>query len=136
MCLKEVTTLGYNFDEMINRIKNKKKEARLTNKQLSELADVPYGTLNKILGSETREPSINTIIKISTALGVSTEYILNGEEKSSNNIKNKKSPPPENKWEALEEHLNTLSDTEIIELEEYVEFLLWKRLQKMQDQQG
>lgn len=33
----------------------------------------------KILGSETKEPSINAIIKISKALGVSTDYIVSGE---------------------------------------------------------
>ena len=65
--------MEYDFDAMIDRIKLCKKKAGLTNKQLSELAGVPYGTLNKILGSETREPSINAIIKIAVALGVSAE---------------------------------------------------------------
>lgn len=76
--VKEAIILKYSFDDMINRIKTKKKEIGLTNKQLSELSGVPFGTLNKILGSETKEPSINAIIKISHALGVPTNYIISG----------------------------------------------------------
>lgn len=120
--------MNYNFDEMIERIKVKKKEIGLTNKELSELSNVPYGTLNKILGSETKEPSINAIIKISLALGVSANYIINGE--NTENIQTQKNPPPENKWEILKKHLETLSDKELIELEEFVQFLAWKKQQK------
>ncbi len=120
--------MNYNFDEMIERIKVKKKEIGLTNKELSELSNVPYGTLNKILGSETKEPSINAIIKISLALGVSANYIINGE--NTENIQTQKNPPPENKWEILKKHLETLSDEELIELEEFVQFLAWKKQQK------
>ena len=72
--------MEYNFESMINRIKTIKKEKNITNAKLSEISGVPYGTLNKILGSETKEPSINAIIKISKALNVSTDYIINGNE--------------------------------------------------------
>lgn len=112
--------MEYNFDEMINRIKSKKKELGLTNKQLSELSDVPYGTLNKILGSETREPSINAIIKISVALGVSTEYIINGVDKKS-------SSPVIDEREAYKKILSSLSDDELIELKKFTSYLKWKR---------
>lgn len=71
--------MEYDFNSMINRIKSVKKEKGITNAKLSEMSGVPYGTLNKILGSETKEPSINAIIKISKALGVSTDYIISGE---------------------------------------------------------
>lgn len=70
--------MKYDFESMINRIKSIKKEKGLTNAKLSEISGVPYGTLNKILGSETKEPSINAIIKISKALEVSADYIING----------------------------------------------------------
>lgn len=116
--------MEYNFDEMIRRIKIKKKEAGLTNKQLSELADVPYGTLNKILGSETKEPSINAIIKIAIALGVSTEYIIYGEKE--------KSPPPADKWEALKIMLETLSDDDLSEVWSFVKFQHWRKQQENQ----
>lgn len=117
--------MEYNFDEMINRIKAKKKEAGLTNRELSELADVPYGTLNKILGSETKEPSINAIIKIAIALGVSTEYIINGV--------NKESPPPVfDEREAYRKLLSGLTDKELIELKQFTSYLKWKRDHKQE----
>lgn len=114
--------MDYNFDDMIERIKEKKKEAGLTNKQLSELSEVPYGTLNKILGSETREPSINAIIKISVALGVSTEYIISGTDK--NNL-----PPESDGREAYRAMLSGLSDEELVELKKFTSYLVWKRSQ-------
>lgn len=117
--------MEYNFEEMINRIKEAKKEAGLTNRQLSELADVPYGTLNKILGSETKEPSINAIIKIAIALGVSTEYIINGATKES-------SPPVVDEREAYRKILSGLSDEELIELKQFTSYLKWKRQHKQE----
>lgn len=70
--------MTYDFNKMIQRIKEKKKELDLTNKELSDSSGVPFGTLNKILGSETKDPSISNIVKIAIALGVSTEYLLYG----------------------------------------------------------
>lgn len=46
--------MEYNFQDMIDRIKTQKKLKGVTNKELSESSGVPYGTLNKILGAETR----------------------------------------------------------------------------------
>lgn len=115
--------MDYNFDEMIERIKEKKKQANLTNKQLSEISTVPFGTLNKILGSETREPSINNIIKIAVALGVSTEYLIYGKNENS-------SSPVNDEREAYSAILSELSDDELIELKKYTSYLLWKRNQK------
>ena len=111
--------MDYDFNAMIERIKNLKKEKGITNAELSNLSNVPYGTLNKILGSETKEPSINSIIKISNALGASTDYIVYGK------IDKKKDSP--SKWEALRPELDKLSDDEFLELFKYVEFILWKK---------
>lgn len=112
--------MTYNFDEMIERIKKAKKEKGFTNKQLSDLAEVPYGTLNKILGSETKEPSINTIIKISVALGVSTEYIINGAKKNT-------PQPVDDEREVLRQLLLNLNDEELIEMKKFTSYLRWKR---------
>lgn len=68
----------YNLDDMVNRIKEKKKEKCLTNSQLAVLSNVPSGTLAKILGSETKDPQISNIIKISKALNISADYIIFG----------------------------------------------------------
>lgn len=108
--------MNYNFDEMIERIKSKKKEAGLTNKQLSELSGVPYGTLNKILGSETKEPSINAIIKISLALGVSANYIINGENGDS-------SQSIDEERDSYQDILSDLTLEEKIEIKRYASYL-------------
>lgn len=113
---KGVKNVNYDFDEMIDRIKAKKKEAGLTNKQLSELSGVPYGTLNKILGSETREPSINAIIKISLALGVSANYIINGEDKTA-------SQTIQEERDSYKEIFADLTPEEKIELKRYSSYL-------------
>jgi len=65
---------------MIDRIKELKKRAGLTNQALAELAGVPIGTLNKLLGSETKEPKLPTIFKIAQALNVSATYLIEGEK--------------------------------------------------------
>lgn len=118
--------MNYNFNEMVERIKALKKEKGLTNAELSNLSSVPYGTLNKILGSETKEPSINSIIKIAHALGTTTDYIVYG--------KNEKKDLP-SRWEALRPEIEKLSDDEFLELFKYVEFLLWKKELELRNRQ-
>lgn len=68
----------YVVDEMISRLKAAKEKRGLTNKSLAQLSGVPLGTLNKIFGSETKDPQISNIIKISNALDVSANYIILG----------------------------------------------------------
>lgn len=109
----------FDFDAMIDRIKERKKELGMTNQQLSDASGVSYGTLNKILGSETKEPSINNIIKIALALGLSTEYIISGHEKSS--------PSTISEREAYSFLLSGLSDEELHELKKFMAYLRWKR---------
>ena len=70
--------MEYNFNEMIARLKKIKKEQKLTNEMLSELSGVPFGTLNKILGTETKETNISTVIKLASALKVSAEELIFG----------------------------------------------------------
>ena len=70
--------MKYDFDIKITstRIKEMKKKRNLNSKELSNISGVPLGTLNKILGSETKDPQLSSIIKISCALDVSTDYLL------------------------------------------------------------
>lgn len=74
--------MGYDFNEMILRVKKIKKEKKLTNDQLSELSGIPFGTLNKILGTETKETNISTVIKLASALDISAEELIFGETNS------------------------------------------------------
>lgn len=74
--------MEYSFDKMIERLKRHKKEKKLTNEQLSNLSGVPFGTLNKILGTETKETNISTVIKLANALEVTAEELIFGTESS------------------------------------------------------
>ena len=70
--------MDYSFDKMKERLKRHKKERQLTNEQLANLSGVPFGTLNKILGKETKETNISTVIKLANALGVTAEELIFG----------------------------------------------------------
>ena len=63
-------------DAIILKIKKRKNELGLTNKELSQKSQVSEGTLNKILGTETKEPSIGNVLKIIKALGLSESYVF------------------------------------------------------------
>lgn len=77
----------YNHSDMLDRIKAKKKELKLTNHSLAEKTGIPIGTLNKILSGDSKDPQISAIIKISQALEVSADYIVFGlEDKQPYNI--------------------------------------------------
>lgn len=77
----------YNLDAMIQRIKDTKKQKNLSNDDLVALSGVPRGTLNKILGSETKDPQISNIIKISKALNVSADYLIFGQDNTNNPLR-------------------------------------------------
>lgn len=71
----------YSLQSMLGRIKGRKKSLKMTNRELSQKANIPIGTLSKILaGSETKDPQISSIIKIATALEVSCDFLIYGVE--------------------------------------------------------
>lgn len=72
----------YDVQTMISRIKEIKKQQGLSNDSLSALSGIPKGTLAKILGSETKDPQISSIIKIAHALDVSADYLVFGESRA------------------------------------------------------
>ena len=70
----------YEYNEMIDRLKNFIDERKISIKQLSELADVPYRTLYKIIKKETKEPSVNIMIRIAKALNITTDNLIFGKD--------------------------------------------------------
>ena len=69
-----------NVELVIERIKERKKQLGITNEQLAAKSGISFGTLNKILGSETKDPSISNIIKLKNALGLSQDYLFGTSE--------------------------------------------------------
>ena len=68
--------MSHEVDIIIEKIKKRKAEKGLTNKQLADLAGVSEGTLNKIFGTETKDPSVGNILKLIDALDLSEAYVL------------------------------------------------------------
>ncbi len=54
---------------IIESIKKIKEEKKLTNKKLSEISEIPLGTLNKILSGKVKSIKIETLEKLRTSLG-------------------------------------------------------------------
>lgn len=63
----------------LERIKELKVQKGLTTKQLAELADVPLGTINKIISGITKDPQLATLKKIADALGCQVEDFVDHE---------------------------------------------------------
>lgn len=110
-----------------------KEKMQLRNVKQSELASalgIPKTTLSSMINRDNMKVDIEILLKICDYLQCDPDDFYQ------DYVKTKKAPAPENKWEVLEKHLETLSDDELIELEEFVQFLTWKKDKKSrQDRQ-
>ena len=70
----------------IDRIKQLKSEKKITNDQLSDMTDIPLGTLSKILAGISDSPKLSNIVAICAALECSVDYILTGIPENTNNF--------------------------------------------------
>ena len=69
----------------IDRIKKIKGEKKITNDRLSEMTEIPLGTLSKILAGISDSPKLSNIVAICAALECSVDYILTGIPENTNN---------------------------------------------------
>ena len=77
---------GLNMEQnYIDRIKKLKSEKKITNERLSEMTEIPLGTLSKILAGMSDSPKLSNVMAICTALGTSLDYVVFGIEKNDNN---------------------------------------------------
>ena len=60
----------------IDKLKMIKEEKKLTNKQISELGNVPLPTVTRVFGESTPNPTFETIIGIAKALGISLDELI------------------------------------------------------------
>ncbi|MBE5743340.1 MAG: NAD(+) synthase [Clostridiales bacterium] len=60
-----------NTIELLNMVKMVKNEKKITNSQLSQMANIPLGTINKILAGQTKSVKHQTIEKLLSALSIS-----------------------------------------------------------------
>lgn len=73
------------METYIDRIKSIKNQKKITNDRLSEMTEIPLGTLSKILAGISDSPKLSNIVSICEALGCSVEYILTGIPENTNN---------------------------------------------------
>lgn len=96
----------------------------LTKKQAALELGMPYTTYLHY-EDNSNQPNNEVLVKLAIYYQISVDWLLNYTPKS-------ESPPPENKWEALESLLDSLSESEVKEVWSYVKFLHWKRQQERQ----
>lgn len=60
---------------MENRIRQRRKQMKLTQKQLSESSGIPASTLNEVENGK-KEPKVYTALQIAQALECSVEYLF------------------------------------------------------------
>lgn len=109
---------GYDLSEMLFRIKNIKKEKGITNEMLAKTSNISLGTLNKILAGVTKEPSIESIIKIAKALDVPADYLILGTAYSALNNKEQKLINAYNAHPEMQAAINKMLDIENIDEED------------------
>lgn len=69
----------------IDKIKQLKKERKITTKELSEMTEIPVGTLSKMLAGYSDSPKLSYVVAIATAFNVSLDYLICGIEENHNN---------------------------------------------------
>lgn len=105
------------------RIKLLRETKNMTQKEVAEALDMPKSTYAHYEDG-SNEPKISVLIKIADYYNVSVDWLVGAETEE------QKSSPPKNKWEALEDYLETLNDSELSIIEAFIEFLHWRRYQK------
>ena len=73
------------METYIDRIKQIKSQKKITNDRLSEMTEIPLGTLSKILAGISDSPKLSNIVSICDALGCSVGYVLTGVPDNTNN---------------------------------------------------
>ena len=108
----------YTLSGMLTRIKKIKKDKKITNEMLSKMTDISLGTLSKILAGVTKEPSVETIIKIAHALDTSADYLIFGSVSSYSEI-----PQIFTKYEKLNSLGKQKADEYIMDLSESKKYI-------------
>lgn len=72
--------MGYDLKSIGTRIVERRKKLNISRERLSKITSIPLNTLQRLETAATKKVDINKINSIATALGVSTTYILTGEE--------------------------------------------------------
>lgn len=64
------------FEQILGKIKSIKAERKITNVEFAKLTNLPSTTINRILSGDTQNPTIETILPMCIALGISLDELM------------------------------------------------------------
>lgn len=97
----------------------------ISQKQVAQELRIPYNTYRNY-EKNVNEPNNEMLVKLALYFNVSADYLLD-----LNLVDNEKSPPPvKDEREVLKETLMQLDDNSLIELEKFLDYLIWKEEQE------
>ena len=104
-----------------DRIRTIRVQKRITLSKLAEKANVTKSYLSNIEPNISTNPTIEFVEKVALALNMKPEALL-GWEKDENEISSL-----ENSFSYVKKYLLTMDDEQLIELKDYIDFIIWKR---------
>ncbi|WP_243495802.1 helix-turn-helix domain-containing protein [Priestia aryabhattai] len=105
-----------------NRIRTIRVQKRMTLSNLAEKANVTKSYLSNIERNISTNPTIEFVEKVALALNMKPESLLGWEKDEVSSV--------ENSFSYAKKYLLTMDDEQLIELKEYIDFILWKRNRK------
>ncbi|MGW9103875.1 helix-turn-helix domain-containing protein [Priestia megaterium] len=107
-----------------DRIRTIRIQKRMTLSNLAEKANVTKSYLSNIERNISTNPTIEFVEKVALALNMKPESLLDW-EKDENEISSF-----ENSFIYVKKYLLTMDDEQLVELKDYIDFILWKRNRK------
>lgn len=105
-----------------DRIRTIRVQKRMTLSNLAEKANVTKSYLSNIERSISTNPTIEFVEKVALALNMKPESLLGWEKDEISSL--------ENSFSNVKKYLLTMGDEQLIELKDYIDFILWKRNRK------
>lgn len=105
-----------------DRIRTIRVQRRMTLSNLAEKANVTKSYLSNIERNISTNPTIEFVEKVALALNMKPESLLGWEQDEISSS--------ENSFSYVKKYLLTMNDEQLVELKDYIDFILWKRNRK------
>ncbi|MDF2013288.1 helix-turn-helix domain-containing protein [Priestia megaterium] len=105
-----------------DRIRTIRVQKRMTLSNLAEKANVTKSYLSNIERNISTNPTIEFVEKVALALNMKPESLLGWEKDEISSL--------ENSFSYVKKYLLTMDDEQLVELKDYIDFILWKRNRK------
>lgn len=109
------------------RVKQLRKDKRITQTKLAKMTGITHGTISKLERGLIKELSSNSVDKMAKALGVTTDYLLRGNEDSMSDL------VCEKEVEYVVEQYHRLSYPQRKQLKNFIRFLVTDNTYEYED---